>query len=77
MVELALGIVLGILMTLMFYRPSQQDIREAYQRSKKVAEEAHDALEQIKVVERRIVQRITSMTQEERDKILASIPDAV
>ena len=77
MVELALGIVLGILMTLMFYRPSQQDIREAYQRSKKVTEEAQEALEQIKEVEQRIVQRISSMTQKERDKILASIPDSV
>lgn len=80
MVEFALGAALGTLVTILL-RPrhsAQKALVEAqkvYEKTLRVAEEAKEVLRRTQMIEQRLLG--AGISEEDRAKILASLPDAL
>ena len=80
MVEFALGAALGTLVTILLHRqhPAQKALDEAqkvYEKTRLLADEAKQVLRRTQEIEQHLLG--AGITEADRDRILASLPDAL
>jgi len=80
MVELALGAALGTLVTILL-RPKHlaqkalDEAQEVYEKTRLIADEAKEVLRKTQMIEQRLLGE--GITEEDRARILASLPDRI